>query len=303
MTFPTSPRADLNRRPRPYQGRALPAELPGRRRKSRQLSGVSNLKRQNVYKAQRNVNHFFCAAKKKSLTPRKVKCDKKSESTAFESMEISTQARTVARAELEKCLNIRAARAACKACANYAKVWSCPPYPAGALRFAIPKTCSEIVLIRRRAKFAPGELDRKSAAEAFKLLRGDFDPYVLDIERKTPGGFALLAGSCCNCLCGPGGCPRKDGLPCPAPEKLRPSLESLGFDAAKILEKFFGEKLFWGERPKELTLLAAVAIRSDSACAAQRSATLDGGAHSGDFACAKTRFADWLNNMRSNATL
>ena len=26
-----SPRADLNRRPRPYQGRALPTELHGRR--------------------------------------------------------------------------------------------------------------------------------------------------------------------------------------------------------------------------------------------------------------------------------
>ena len=218
-------------------------------------------------------------------------------------MEISTQTRTVARGELEDCLNVRAARAACKACANYAKVWSCPPYPSGYLRFAIPKTCPEALLIRRRAKLAPGELDGKSAAETFKLLRKDFDPYVLDIERHTPGGFALLAGSCCNCLCGSGECPRKSGLPCPTPEKLRPSLESLGFDAEKILEKFFGERFFWGEKPKELTLLAAVAIRSGNACAAQRSATLDGGAHSGDFACAKTRFADWLNNMRSNATL
>lgn len=58
-----------------------------------------------------------------------------------------------------------------------------------------------------------------------------------------------------------GGCTRREGLPCRHPDKVRPSLESMGFDIGKTAKELFGLELKWasdGMLPEYYVLVGAV---------------------------------------------
>lgn len=58
-----------------------------------------------------------------------------------------------------------------------------------------------------------------------------------------------------------GGCTRREGLPCRYPDKVRPSLESMGFDIGKTAKELFGLELKWasyGMLPEYYVLVGAV---------------------------------------------
>ena len=75
--------------------------------------------------------------------------------------------------------------------------------------------------------------------------RSPADARLLELERKYPGSRAFYAGTCH--LCPEGTCARSEGRPCRYPDRIRPSLESLGFDIGKTASELLGIELKWSE--------------------------------------------------------
>ena len=65
-------------------------------------------------------------------------------------------------------------------------------------------------------------------------------------EMETERSISLHVG-CCD-LCGIGNCARISGKPCRHPKEKRFSMESLGADAIKAADRYFGVPLCWPEK-------------------------------------------------------
>lgn len=134
----------------------------------------------------------------------------------------------------------------CKSCENYGAKWSCPPFetPPEYSKF------SEVRLMLRRVA-ATGTI-----ADAYDAERAGFDAEILAAESEL-GGMGMFAGS--RIICGK--CVRVRGRACLHPDKMRTSLEAVGFDVSKIVREIFGVGIEWGgdsRRPRFATLLGAV---------------------------------------------
>lgn len=175
-------------------------------------------------------------------------------------MQVSIQKKTVSASEFAECLSPKEVLEACRKCGNFGRLWSCPPAPDGSKAFSLPEGSNMVALLCMRATTDAKDFLSSSVGEIFSSLRADFDARVLEEERSLAKSAAFFAGACANCPAIPGGCPRINAMPCAFPEKMRPSLEALGADAQKILEKYFSAKLDWSKQPKEIFLLAAVAF-------------------------------------------
>jgi predicted metal-binding protein len=78
---------------------------------------------------------------------------------------------------------------------------------------------------------------------------------LLRLENEWPGSIGVSAGGCGLCV----ECSRIGKNPCRHPNKIRHSLESLGFDLTGITKDFFGIEILWGRDalPKYQVLLNA----------------------------------------------
>ena len=95
----------------------------------------------------------------------------------------------------------------------------------------------------------------KVIAEVRKII----DEKLLRIEQNHPNSRAFLAGTCH--LCPAEECTRIIGESCRYPDKIRPSLESFGFDVGKTTEKLLSIELRWGHDgllPEYLTLVSGL---------------------------------------------
>ena len=138
----------------------------------------------------------------------------------------------------------------CRACPNFGKMWSCPPFESLFLyEIDIPPSESSI-----------GRLSQQEIRRIYDSARAEIDPKLLDLGRKSPSGsLVLLGGSCANCPLPK--CARLENKPCPRPESMRPSLESLGFDVVAIAKKIFGADLEWAtasKTPQALRIVCAI---------------------------------------------
>jgi len=152
----------------------------------------------------------------------------------------------------------------CRACPNFGKMYSCPPFESVPAVFSDAKAkCTLLLAEISTADFA--RRDGEGVAEFTKRIsdcvRGDFDKYLLSEEAtESARRLAFFAGSCANCPIVP--CPRGAKKKCPRPDFLRPSLEAYGFDVAGIIREFFGRTLEWAAKekpPQTFRLLAAIA--------------------------------------------
>ena len=137
----------------------------------------------------------------------------------------------------------------CKGCDNYGKRWSCPPF---AKPFDFQKYQNISVVLRRIENVDTLEKTYYSA-------RKDFDDFMLLRESKTQGSLALFAGSCVNCSLEK--CARIESKECPFKDKMRTSLEAIGFDVSKIAKEIFDVEILWNnstEKPKYTTLIAGL---------------------------------------------
>lgn len=154
----------------------------------------------------------------------------------------------------------------CTQCTNYGRVWGCPPFDFDfdeliggctvARVFATKITFSEEMLSKtytvdeRKAVMAQA-IDEACEVELPRL-------YALEVS--TPGSV-IFTGRCR--LCRPKECARVSGLPCRHPEKMRHSLESVGFDLEKTSRELLGIPLQWasdGHLPAYITLITAIFV-------------------------------------------
>jgi predicted metal-binding protein len=79
-------------------------------------------------------------------------------------------------------------------------------------------------------------------------VRRNLDDRLLALEQQYPDSRAFFAGSCR--LCKREECTRIIGEPCLYPNKIRPSLESFGFDISKISLQLLNTELKWGTKER-----------------------------------------------------
>jgi predicted metal-binding protein len=135
----------------------------------------------------------------------------------------------------------------CAACPIFGRNWSCPPFDFDVDEFLARYDYAYIFGV----KMIHGEKTReayntqKSSLKYSVWLMDNVNLKLLDIlhglERKYPGSRGASGGSCKICK----SCARIDSLPCRFPEKMRNSIESLGFDVSMISKELLGLELVW----------------------------------------------------------
>lgn len=151
----------------------------------------------------------------------------------------------------------------CRQCPSYGKVWSCPPFDFD------PKTLSEgfktVTVMgtiiefdeETRAVCTTAEQSAAVGRQAMTEVWQTLLPRLYEMEHRSPGSRCFTF----RCSLCPEGCTRPDGKPCRHPEKMRHSLESVGFDVVAITRDLLGIELEWstdGSLPKHITLVTAL---------------------------------------------
>lgn len=150
---------------------------------------------------------------------------------------------------IEKFLDESVSTRLCKGCENYGSKWSCPPF---AKPFDFKKYRNIRIVLRQIEN--DGELEK-----TYFSVRKNFDEFMLAQESIVQGSLALFAGSCANCPLEK--CTRIDREECPFKEKMRTSLEAIGFDVSKIAKEVFGIEILWSNsdaQPPYTTLVSAL---------------------------------------------
>ena len=154
----------------------------------------------------------------------------------------------------------------CQQCPGYGKTWSCPPFDFdpriksdGFGKVILMGTTIEFDEETRNAcKTAEQSTDtgREAIQEVWKTLL----PKLYEMERNTLGSRCFTF----RCTLCPEGCTRPEGKPCRHPDKMRHSLESVGFDIEAMTRELLNIDLEWstdGSLPKHMTLVTALFTR------------------------------------------
>ena len=151
----------------------------------------------------------------------------------------------------------------CKACNKYNTCWSCPPFDFDTDTYltSYQTACiigTKISLDKEVINQHQG-LDRctKISYEIIGAVRKELDNMLLEMEKQHPQSKAFFAGSCH--ICPTGTCTKIAGAPCISPEKIRPSLEALGFDISRISAELLNIEMQWsrnGILPEYFTLVS-----------------------------------------------
>ncbi len=141
----------------------------------------------------------------------------------------------------------------CNNCSYFGNRWACPPFLENSTDVVSAKKFSNLFAI----KISP--TDKTQSPEAItKEAREHFDSLFYEIEKSTPESVLLLAGSCICPLSE--NCPKQKNAPCVRPEKMRMSLEALGYDVVKIAKEVFDIEILWQDKalPEYLTLVYCI---------------------------------------------
>lgn len=151
----------------------------------------------------------------------------------------------------------------CLECPGYGKSWGCPPFdfdPAmvtdGFETVKVMGTIIEFDDQTRAACKTPQQaiaVGRQAMGEVWQTLL----PRLYEMEQELPGSRCFTF----RCVLCPEGCTRPQGLPCRYPERLRHSLESVGFDVEAITRDLLGIELEWsldGSLSRHITLVTAL---------------------------------------------
>ena len=151
----------------------------------------------------------------------------------------------------------------CKECKMYNSCWSCPPFDFETKAYLLKYTSIWFI----GTQIFPSQFERSFATKEELILyeqdllakvRGQLDPLLLTLENKYPESRACFAGTCHFCT--PSKCKRNKNLPCIYPQKIRPSLEALGFDIEHTTSDLLGIELLWSKNnilPEYYTLVSA----------------------------------------------
>jgi len=137
----------------------------------------------------------------------------------------------------------------CKQCNKYDNCWACPPYNFNTFEYLTRYETANIIGTKIRIPTEiridcnSNEESRKTGAAIIRKARMVLDEQLLSTEHQITGCKAFFAGTCH--ICEPDECTRITNEPCRYPDRIRHSLESLGFDIGKTTEELLGLELKW----------------------------------------------------------
>lgn len=171
-----------------------------------------------------------------------------------------------ARDYVAMCHNPELTEPLCRACGNYGRCWTCPPFDYDVMELLGRYEWAMVV----GAQIVPDEALRNSpgsAAErdrlAHRLIREAWkqctEQLMRRLEQRHTGSMLLCGFFACEACSAH--CARIEGKPCLHPELMRPSLEAYGFDVSKTTGESLGLELKWGSGnalPEYTTLVTAL---------------------------------------------
>ena len=153
----------------------------------------------------------------------------------------------------------------CGECPSFGKSWGCPPHDFNVASFSDGYTTVELMATiiefdeQVRASCRARAKAREVAERAMNEVLGTLLPEMYEMERQAPGSRCFTF----RCRMCPEGCTRPLGQPCRFPERLRYSLEAVGFDVTAAAQDILGISLEWskdGSLPRHITLITALMI-------------------------------------------
>jgi predicted metal-binding protein len=142
----------------------------------------------------------------------------------------------------------------CEACSSYNACWACPPFDFNTTEVLMKYKNAYIIgtkIILNETLISECLGKEQCTEMSYKIIkevRVGLDDELLTLERQSSNGRAFLAGTCH--LCKKGSCKRIFGKPCLHPDKIRPSLESFGFDIGKTASQLLNTELKWGSEDR-----------------------------------------------------
>lgn len=152
---------------------------------------------------------------------------------------------------LKDCIDVPRVTGYCRQCPKYATSWACPPFDFDVSE--LWRSYSSVCLCTAKG-FTPPELLSGSytreelndiSEKLCEPLAARLHLRLSQISRENRGSKIISPDGCH--ICGKGGCKRLEGLACPHPQHMTPSIEALGIDAQLTLSRYFGEQLMWGK--------------------------------------------------------
>lgn len=154
----------------------------------------------------------------------------------------------------------------CGNCPAYNKRWACPPFASENDTIITSKKNANLVSVKIKPT-KKNNIPKKIIDEARIFL----DELFYKLETLSSNSTLLLAGSCiCDFA---DNCPKLKKFPCVRKNKMRYSLEALGYDVTKISEELLNTKILWQTdvQPEYFTLVYCIcsdldiseAIKSD----------------------------------------
>ena len=177
---------------------------------------------------------------------------------------VSTKQATIAAEEfISRYRDIERIRQYCLQCPGYGTSWGCPPFdfdPAtvtdGFKTVVVTGTTIEFDE-ETRAASKTADQSARVGRQAMNEVWNTLLPRLYEMEREMPGSRCFTF----RCVLCPEGCTRPQGKPCRHPERLRHSLEAVGFDVEAITRDLLGIDLEWstdGSLSKHITLVTAL---------------------------------------------
>ena len=161
---------------------------------------------------------------------------------------------------LEEYIDLDTAKELCLDCDNYNSNWSCPPFV-----LDLDEHYQYAVVIAGSMSIS-GLIDENEVSidEAMTTIfferREEFTQWLLEFETLFPGIRSVAAGVCKNCDV----CARTNKMNCRHPNRVRPSLEALGFNIQELTKRELSLDTGWpagGGLPEDMTAVGALLIR------------------------------------------
>ena len=144
----------------------------------------------------------------------------------------------------------------CQQCPNYGRRHGCPPHDEDWTARIMRYNRVRILGVKVTPQ---GERQPLSAAnDLIEPVVLEMNHQLLQLEQEMGGMACGFVGKCPYCN---EPCSRLNGEPCRHPDKMRPSLEALGFDVTKTASQLLGIEMQWGVdgmMPDYLVLICAV---------------------------------------------
>lgn len=145
----------------------------------------------------------------------------------------------------------------CQQCRNYGRRYGCPPFDDDPL--SAIEDYKKVRILGVKIVPADSHIPLNEANELMEPVTRQLNEELLEMEKRLEGKAFGFVGSCP--YCSGAECARIKGEPCRHPDKVRPSLEAIGFDISKTANDLLGLEIKWSKGdylPEYLTLVCGL---------------------------------------------